>query len=456
MLLKIKFHTSNTGVIQNKDIVFLFIMLMYIESIILTSSRLLSIGPVSSKMLTSMLALVFTIPFLIFNKKYIANKYNICIIIMLFILVLSYFRAIALNQNMSLANSFMKAFIYMMFFPILLYCIDDLRKLEIIKNTIIFGGTILSIGNIVFSGICFANPALYWDIVTPLYKNGIILVLVNAGRISRLMFSGVIAQFGALFLCAALFLQRRGTKKLLVVLLNLAGIFLTYTRGIYAGVLIGGLFFICKAKRMNRKAKQNLYRLFAYAFFLIVCVLALSVLTGRDYIILYAFQRLFSLDIFSGLKLRDNFFGGFDYELNAMGNDIRTTMMEKLYKLISLHPIIGSGAGAHIDYRDGKVEMLYHDIISKIGIIGLVIFLAPLIKMMYIKINWRNEDGILGVMRIGFLSTVVAVFVSSYSNPYAMGALGIFLYCLCMRLYSTSDFPIENKFVAVRRDKVCL
>ena len=54
-------------------------------------------------------------------------------------------------------------------------------------------------------------------------------------------------------------------------------------------------------------------------------------------------------------------------------DDLRKTMTRMLYELISEHIACGGGAGAHIELRDGRVKMTYHDVASKIGIIGLTI-----------------------------------------------------------------------------------
>lgn len=326
-----------------------------------------------------------------------------------------------------------------------MFSLDNINKTKILINTLIIGGTLLSLGNIVLMLIAFANMGLFYSIVMPFYNWGIISALTASGNIPRLVFGGVVAQVFALFFACAKYLEKRRMMVFTIILINLLGIFLTYTRGIYVGVIAGATVLLYKLRNTKYQIKINLRKLVGLLLVLVSLALVLMFILGRERIILYAFQRILSLEIFSFLKLDSSFFAGFDYAANMQGNSVRSEMMEKLYDLIAKHPFIGSGAGAHIDFRDGKVEMVYHNIISKTGIIGLLIFIMPLINMCFTKTRWDGSHDQLSLLKVVCLAFIVAMFVAAYSNPYSMGAIGMFLYCFCMRLFVTDSFPLKNE-----------
>ncbi len=425
-----------------RDMAFLLVVIILFESIIWTGIRLFSIGGISSKMLVSAMLVIVTIPFFAYNRRYISSQFSKYLLFFMVIIGINFVRAVIMNQSMSLAIHFIKPFIYLVYYPILIYCINSERKVVAVRNVIMVLGTGLSIFNIGLALIWRLNGTLFWNIGNSLYQAGIINVIANTGSVPRVLFSGVVAQLCACFLCIACFQVSRKRRFVFYSLINILGLFLTYTRGIYFGLVVGVVVFIVKSKRQDGFLKRNFRKLLRVSILLLIIVLIAVIASGGSNIFRYSIQRIFAIDLFSSFR-SSGLFSGYDFSVDNESNTIRATSLEQLYELIWRNPVFGNGLGAGINFRGGLVEMLYHDMIAKIGILGLVIFMMPLFELLRRK-PVLNASLELEATKLALLSSVVAMFASSFTNPYSMSALGIVIYCFCLRLYSDTEFPIKK------------
>ena len=136
-----------------------------------------------------------------------------------------------------------------------------------------------------------------------------------------------------------------------------------------------------------------------------------------------------------------------DYEdenaLNIWSDSIRAQTVTELQEGIKGKLLVGSGMGAALGSRaDGYNEYFFLDMLYKTGIIGLVLYIAPILMMLYVvlkdlKIMEKESAMICAVWMAGLLGIVAF----SYFNPYLNGSNGITVYCCTIGVFSA----INNK-----------
>ena len=357
-----------------------------------------------------------SIPFLLKNDCWFANKYSVSIFLMILVIITSVIRAYIGSQTMEYVMDLIYEFIYYFYFYILLLAIKKEKQLRFFVGLILGLGSLLSALSIFVELSNIIIPSLCYPVVELSDKLEFLNVYNQYGIVTRIMWTGVVFQIIALFLSICFYIEKGSGKYIVLLILNAIGILFTYSRGIIAGVAIGVFFFLfmhsLAVYRKNiRVIKLVLYGIIALLLLVFVLSIKYSDLIG------FFFER-FSLK-----------------ETSTSNSDsLRSQMVKMLNNLIAQKPIFGGGAGAHINLRDGRVEMTYHDIISKMGFVGLIVFFLPLL---YLFLDYSRELGndSFTYIKLGLISALIAVIVSSYSNPSLLGSLGLLLYCLCMRLF---------------------
>lgn len=482
---------------QSSKLVFVLVCVALAEGILLTGGRLFSVGPLSFRMLLFAVMGLLCVPYLC--KRFfpaIKNPFTISLILFAIVLAVGLLRAVQAGQEMFFAIYMIKGCLYLLWFPILLAAVRTRKQVECLLGIVIVGASILSLGTIAITLIAkYQN-----DWITPLYyalrDSNLGMLYMATEKLPRMLFMGVMAQIAACAFCAYFYLQyfsRRRCRYVAVALtaLNLVGLLQTYTRGVYLGA---GVALFCLALGMlSFKERRRLFTRFLLSgvgcflvmVILIDCVLGFGIFS-------YGFFRISTgtpfepvaqtmLEISMGERpflpaetpappetpgtpgtpsdvtpaepdppsqMQESI--AVDKERNEISHDIRAEMKSQLSALISQNPIFGNGLGAHIDLRDGLVEMVWHDMISKIGYLGLVVFLFPLgviLCCMFTqarKLRRTQASDTLYMLRVVLFSSTAAVIVSSYTNPYIFGVLGLFFYCFTMRACSIKDFPIEG------------
>ncbi len=471
--------------INFSKIVFVILCLLLVDSVILTGARLFSIGPLTYRMILVLVGLLCTVPYCIRNiTKLFKNPYFISIVVLYCILAVNLVRAIILNQNMAVAIEQLKGYFWLLLFPIILFGVSKQKYVEIFLKIVVIGGTALSVGIISISIIAiYAN-----DWITPIYyflkDENIGMLYMATEKIPRVLLFGVMAQIFAC--CFAFYFYLKNTSKkfiyVICIAINLIGILQTYTRGVYLGAFVAAIFivvFLCIGIREKRKKLFSL--LGKSVLFFVVGVMLLSTINTTQ-VFSYGLFRvtlgtpLESLgkqlirvesneegmldgeqedeeDLSDNNNMQTNTNTGIDNDIesNQESANIRAEMNEKLSELISKNPIVGNGLGATIDFRDGRVELVYHDMVSKIGLIGLAVFLLPALIMLYkflkltsfVRKQNEEKEKELYVMKVVILGALIGVMVSTYTNPYFLNSLGLFIYCLAMRILTNKNFELE-------------
>lgn len=378
--------------------------------------------------------IVFSLPLLLANIKLIlAQKVFICIWLLGGYLLFSCLVGVIQGNNPIVLRQDLSGFANFMILPSLIYLLSNIHNVLCIMKVIIINCLGISLATCVLS--CYRLLPYQELIYKILDENQIVSLSPMGGQITRVFFHGGTRYLfiGILFASFFYFMEHRRSVKyawLCCFAFMWLAVLLSFTRGIYLGCLIGMLIVIyhiytkchCYWKQLQSLLINGLC---AFVLILMICTFIID-----ENPILPAFER--SISVFNAEQIADMSYLHVESEVNGL--DIRRTKVTLLKESIYKNPILGNGLGATIPYSDEFVEYFYYDMVNKMGIIGMLIYLLPLICVFAIK---KPKYSLVGdihytYMHVVFLVGLVYFLIITATNPCMNTTTGILYYCMAM------------------------
>ncbi len=399
----------------------MMILIIFLFDSVFHISRMMFGGTYIGRIILLSIMLFLTVSKLIVNKKIRLNRIDISLLVFTFLLLFAYTKSALIGGDMQYASTYIiNGFIYLLFLPIMYYCIDSVGKCEQLMKYVAFIGTIVSIIAILLGVFNKIFPAWYYSVAQILNDMEMVSILAQTDNTVRIMLSGMVFQIMGLYVGIYYYIKKsHGLFWIIVAAINFFGVILTYARGLIIGTIIAFLFWILLTLKYNRLDKNRANIIIGLAIVGVIIVLIYILCGNLGNVISYLLNR------FLGTSNDD-----------TVGSDIfRDNMSIMINNKIMEAPIMGSGLGAHINLRDGAIEMTFQDIVIRTGFTGLIVFLYPFFYM-FSKVFRKHE---LSLLRGIVFCMLVAVMFASYFNPYLVNSLGIFLYCFCIRVFSLTS-----------------
>ena len=113
---------------------------------------------------------------------------------------------------------------------------------------------------------------------------------------------------------------------------------------------------------------------------------------------------------------------------------LRDEKIVQLQASISKNWLFGNGLGAAIQVNNGYVEYTYYDIMNKMGLVGLLLFVAPfgLIAFFTCRRKQNPETDSDAILQYISLSSIFYFMVITYFNPCMNTTIGISCYVFAM------------------------
>lgn len=128
-------------------------------------------------------------------------------------------------------------------------------------------------------------------------------------------------------------------------------------------------------------------------------------------------------------------------QLTSLSDSLRQQTQSELMALIKSSPVFGNGLGAHAPSRvtgsnpasDGLDELFYLDVLARMGIVGLILYLLPFGYLaVYCVVHLKKLKTFPG--GIAMLCGMLGFWAVTWFNPWMNAALGIAGYGLCCAL----------------------
>ncbi len=345
------------------------------------------------------------------------NNYYYFIFLLTGLLFFGLIKTLILDGDINFATSYITGFVYLLYLPILNYLVNDKRSLERILLAVTIIGSLVSVLGVLVLLFSFGSPLLYHSLVNFLYEHEIAVIIASFGVTVRVILSGVVFQVAAIFIGIYRYISSNKKKRNLIFLgINILAVYITYSRALIVGTILGICLLICFSRQYTASEKRRFRGLLVITVIAMIIIVLNLVIGGGKVggVVEYLFDRLFG---------RSN-------DTNVSGV-FREHMMEMIYEKILKAPIFGHGLGGHIDLRDGTIEMTYHDIIIKMGIVGLISFVLPYFYMFF---SIRKKK-IIYLQQTCLICALTSIMCATYYNPYLITSTGLFIYCLCIRVF---------------------
>ena len=447
-----------------KQILFVLLCILMADCCIFGAGRIFTVGALGFRMILVGVICIIGLPICFLEWIIlIKNKYFLAILVFGLWQMVEAFRGIIAGNRPGLILSDIKGFMYFILLPIMLLTLVNKQRILMLMKVGMYASTVLSLFSILLIAVYIKLPSVFNEI----FEFGLERNFSGFGAITpalpRLFFhSSMYAVCGCAF---AMFfymadLGKKTIKYILIASFNLVALLLTFTRSIYLGtgaaaVFLGIIFWFHLKNEGKRRLLNYMSR--TTVVFLIM-VIGIGFCTRENYLD-YAFQRTFGFSFVQKLEFMvensnetivennnetivENNSSSKDrkdqyQELTKESDQYRKLTIDDLIEKIQEAPLVGSGLGAELEFRpEGYNEYIFLDIWVKSGIVGLVLYIVPLIVMCYDgvkKILRRDSDD---MVLISLLAVLLGFFTFSFFNPYMNASLGIIFYCFCMAGFS--------------------
>lgn len=124
-------------------------------------------------------------------------------------------------------------------------------------------------------------------------------------------------------------------------------------------------------------------------------------------------------------------------EMMTTGSDlIRDYTLRELKEWIRMAPIFGHGLGKGVACRhDGLTEYVYHEMVMKTGVIGLLIYMLPVLWLVLSIVDRKHLSKPDKLIAGCWLAVLLGFMGFSYYNPYMNASVGILYYCCTVGVF---------------------
>lgn len=428
------------------DIPFYTFLLLVMDCSITGSGRWIMFGPLSFRMMLGLIALIITFPKIIKKfKSLISNPMIVSLILFNFVLVISGANGFINGNRIDLIFTDLKGFAWLFIALLGIVLLENINQILLLMKVIIFSSVIHSLIVLVFNiSLVFfdADAIRLMDYVQRIQFGFIEVIAEDLFRFSFGSTLSVVA--GCIFM---FYFQMNQSRICWLSIISIAICFfvllISYTRSVYGAtafsvsIAIIGYFFTFPKKRK----KIFLFWILPIAFSILM-VFVFQTTSFNNYLV-FGLQRSFLNTSFDILKEKSyeedsDTFPVSDVivdKLNVTKNSdsYREITKTELFEMIKKNPLMGNGLGASISSRPkGLVEYIYHDLINKIGIVGLMLYFFPVIYMFYNLVTTIKFLNIRWVIKYSWFCGLSSFLFATYFNPYMNCSLGICFYSLCI------------------------
>jgi len=435
-----------------ENIAFILLNITMADVCIFGAGRLIEMGPLTFRMVLLLLLFFLCIPVFFKNmKKILKSNYIRAVVVFAFLLVFSTVIGLVNNNRVDLIITDIKGFIYFAFLPCVLVLVNSYEKAIVLAKTTMYAGAVQALIHIVLICLHIADLTWFEKFCDFCYERRFFYVSYRISQVNlRVSFLSLICLL--LGIAFSIYFSTKTTSKALLIIYPLItalcgfSLFMSYTRSVYlaVGVMIV-LLAVCFLLRMDKKEKLFVLR------HLVITVLAFSIIfigfgikTKENYFTYGLSRMLVGIDLFEDgnnaedsesdedeTEDKDSF-----HQNTIVSDNIRAKTVRDLIINIKKSPIIGLGLGAEIPSRpDGLNEYFFLDLFSKMGIIGLACYLAPVLFMIIQLIQLFKKRNKNFVLMATWFCILAGLIVYSYFTPCMNSSVGIIIYCCVMTVF---------------------
>ena len=445
---------------------FAFVLLNVIlaDICIFGAGRIIEFGPLTFRMITLLILFAVCIPLFFKNFKLLLKSKYVCSVMVFGILVILAAVIGVLNHNRTnLIITDIKGFIYFAFLPCAVVLINSYEKILVLAKTSMYSAMVQGLVHITFIGFYIVDVSWLDKVARFCDERRFFYVSYRISSVNvRVSFLSLACLLlGIVF---SIYFSTKNTKIIFKFIYPFItaicgfALFVSYTRSVYLAVGITVIlllisFFILSAKKQRIGLLKHIaVTLVVFA----VIITGFKIKTGENYFSYGLSRALVGIDIFKeetdNLEIdndennrvennsvennsveKDSF-----YQNTITSDNLREKTISELISNIKKSPIIGLGLGAEIPSRpDGLNEYFFLDLFSKMGIIGLLVYLSPVIFMIIQLIELFKKKNKKVLHLFAWFCVLLGLIAYSYFTPCMNSSVGIMVYCFIMAVFES-------------------
>ena len=401
------------------------------------SGRYLTVGPLTPRIILAVLVvLAAAVPFFSDIERQIRNPINWIVLLFLCYMIFEAFRGQAFGNDPAVLASDVKGFIYMLLIPSVPALVRERKHLRRAADAVIAGCFVQSVfcigSNVLLAGFA---PDFYETFVEKMYAvNWGIVMAARYGAFRFFCRSSIYLAAACVLLFERMIKAEKWTGICgwgALFLLDAEALLLTYTRSLYLAAAAALILTLILCIRMA-PVKKVLLRTAALLLLFLVMIYGQELVLKQG-MIQYAFARGLNFDLDAHISIphtwdRANSSSG---KITTTGDEIREETIRELKELFAKSPLIGNGLGAATEERGGADEYFYLDVLARMGVIGLALYLLPILLALIRLLKNRRELSEFPDPWL-IMTGLAAFLIATYFNPWMNAALGIAWYALAI------------------------
>lgn len=460
-----------------EQIVMFLLLVLMADCAIFGAGRTLAIGGIGFRMMIVGALMAFAVPLMLRDfKKLISRRVLWILMAFAFWLVIQTVRGIRNGNSMSVMVSDLKGFMYFVVVIPVVCVLNSKQRLHTLMKVMMYASGALAVfalvsaflyrfSNDFFERIYALDPQEYFVQLSTIVK----------GKVPRLFYKStnyllVACAFSVYFYVTG---EKKGSWQYPVITgISLFALLISYTRASYLAAAVAVVAMVAMYMAFgNREKRTKFWKQVAISLLVFALVTGgLGAIVGTDYI-KHGIDRVSSTFTVSDKK-EETSVPGTEYTWNGvwraydpqnirlaalttavsdsaqqavneaehmtmLSDAVREKTLSETREYIRSGWLLGHGLGkALICREDGLSEYFYHDVIVKTGVIGLILYLLPVLWMVADLVRKQLMDREYKLLLGAWMAVLLGFMAFSYYNPYMNASLGILFYCCIIGIFS--------------------
>lgn len=419
------------------------VCLYVLDVALLGTGDITKIAGISTRMIFLGIALVMSVP--LFMRQYkdiLRNKGVLLMGAFLVMMAISAVYGILRPNNMSILIGDVKGYLNILILIPMLCTLNNKERLTRLINLIIWAVVLQCILGIFLSYMEMYPEPLSDFIYEHVNKKGLGILTGITTRSARVfMYSGSRMSAMALLLTLMLWLLERGKVALRYLQMTacLVIAFFSYGRALYLGYAVMVVMFVIVVAVRYREYLLETVKKAACVLVLTALVLSVIGLTQQTNLFKAAVDRCI-VAVMSDTILQPEVADSVDMNIGNLKAEVESIEVREEREASAIEnfkksPIFGNGLGVVNTSDNQGIEYFYLDLLAKMGIVGLILFLFPAIWAFYTILKEKNHySQEQRLLSLACWFGLMFLMIISYFNPCMNTSWGLMVYGLVIAI----------------------
>ena len=464
-----------------EEIVMIILMALMADCAIFGAGRTIEFGPIGFRMMLVAVLMVITIPVMVRNFKVLLRSKILWILVAFaFWLMYQGYRGICNGNDMRILIADLKGFSYFVVFVPVLCLVNSKSRVYALMKALMYASGFLAVTALFLTCLFKWNYELFMKLYSIDPEGNILnLSVIIERKVPRLFFRSTnYFLIGCAFAIYFSVVERaRDWKYPAMAGACLFALLVSYTRATYLAAAIAATALVVMVAAFGTKAhRAELWKnVAATALAFLVITGGLSLLMGNNYIkhgltrisatfgtagsapaaavipeapavmqtanTVQTDGQIVKLSAVSYVVPLASEDVSYAENMTTKSDEVREMTTRELRSYIRTAPVLGHGLGKAITCReDGHTEYFYHELMVKTGVIGLVLYLLPVLLVLVDLIRKHALNKACKLALSPWLAVLLGFLGYTFYNPYMNASLGILFYCCVIGIFSNMTY----------------